>query len=132
MDEKEIQELKEQNLKLEEKVDKLEFKLNLLFENSSISRMLFEYDVTYEQYIKLMDLMDEYRSYIENGDKVSHMGFEKKIYMITDKEGDYHFCESLAKLFMENGRWEEVFPALYGDMQKYKYYMEKRNEEEQL
>lgn len=30
-------------------------------------------------------------------------------------------CEELAKGFMEEGRWEEVFKSLYGDMTKYSY-----------
>ncbi len=37
------------------------------------------------------------------------------------------FCEYLAQSFMEDGRWEEVFATLYGEMPKYKFYMENRD-----
>jgi len=30
-------------------------------------------------------------------------------------------CEEIAKNFMLDGRWEEVFMKLYGDMPKYSY-----------
>ena len=112
--------------KLEERIEMLEFKVQLLSENSNISRLLFEYYINQRQYSKLMDLMDEFRDIIERGEKVSHVDFEQRVYEIIHKNGDYHFCESLAQSFMEDGRWEVVFPSLYGDMAKYKYYMEKR------
>ena len=59
---------------------------------------------------------------IENGKDYSHNGFENKLYAIVpEHDGDYHMCEELAKGFMDDGRWEEVFMALYGDMPKYSY-----------
>lgn len=112
----------ENNINLEERVAMLEFKVQLLSEDTNISRLLFEYDITYLQYQKLMDLMDEVRKKIETG-TVSHGTFEQKVYDILEKQGDYHFCEALAQSFMEDDRWEEVFPHLYGDMKKYEYYM---------
>lgn len=36
---------------------------------------------------------------------------------------DYHFAETIAQAFMEDGRWKEVFPALYGGMSKYQSCM---------
>ncbi len=115
---------------LEEKVDILEFKIKLLAENSTVSRLLFEYDVTEEQYNKVMKLMDRYRDDIDESKDVNHSSFESQIYeIVPQRKYDYHFCEYLAQSFMEDGRWEEVFPALYGDMPKYKYYMENRGKE---
>lgn len=126
MCEERIKELETKNNELEERISMLEFKVQLLSENSNISRLLFEYNISHQEYVKLMDLMDELRNTIEKGEKIHHGNFEQKVYEIIEKDGDYHFCESLAQSFMEDGRWEEVFPALYGDMPKYKYYMEKR------
>lgn len=126
MSEARIAELELRNAELEERLAMLEFKVQLLSENTNTSRLLFEYNITHAQYVQLMDLMDELRKQIDNGEKVSHGSFETKVYGITGKDGDYHFCESLAQSFMEDGRWEEVFPALYGDMQKYAHYMERR------
>ena len=126
MCEDKINELEKKNYELEKRVSMLEFKIQLLFEDTNISRLLFEYNISHQEYSELMDLMDEFRNNIEKGEKVHHGFFEQKVYGVVGKYGDYHFCESLAQSFMEDGRWEEVFPALYGDMPKYKYYMEKR------
>lgn len=106
---------------IEERLDYIEFRQRLLFDNDDVSRLLFEYEITHDEYTKIMDLMDEYRKKIENKESVSNDIFEEKIYSIVpSKFGDYHFCEYIAKAFMESRRWEEVFPALYGDMLKYK------------
>ena len=32
---------------------------------------------------------------------------------------EYHFCEYVAKEFMEDRRWEEVFHEIYGSFPKY-------------
>ena len=111
---------------LENKVEMLEFKLELLATNTNTTRFLFETSVTHDQYIKIMNLMDSLRKKIDKGEKISSSGYENDIYHITGKNGDYHFCEYLAKSFMEDGRWEEIFPALYGDLPKYKDYLERR------
>ena len=67
-----------------------------------------------------MDLMDEFRDLIDKGEKCSHYAFEQKMYeILPNHDGDYHMCEEIAKNFMHDGRWEEVFAALYGDMLKY-------------
>lgn len=110
---------------LESRVEQLEFRQRLLFDNSSVDRLLFEYDITQEQYVGIMDLMDAYRRKIEDGEKISHHSFETAIYKIVPQhEGNYHFCEFITKDFRECGRWEEVFPALYGDLPKYQYLKE--------
>ena len=112
--------LEERVEQLEFQVEQLEFQNELLFHNSNIDRYIFETKLTREEYHSIMDLMDQYRKKIESGEKVSHATFEEGIYQrVPKKNGDYHFCELIAKLFAEDGRWEEVFPALYGDMPKY-------------
>ena len=116
----------ERIIKLEERLELLEFKVEMLAEKSRVGDILFESNLTREQYKGIMDLMDESRKHIDNNEKVHHYDFETKIDKITGQNGDYHFCENLAQAFMEDGRWEEVFPALYGDMPKFKYYMERR------
>ena len=125
MNEEAIMELKEKNSELEERVAMLEFKVKLLHENTCTSGLLFEHDITHTQYDQLMNLMDKIRKKIDNKEAVYHGSFEMQVYKITGKDGDYHFCEAIARSFMEDGRWEEVFPALYGDMEKYKYYLER-------
>lgn len=105
---------------LEDRLDYIEFRQRLLFDNDDVSRLLFEYEITHDEYTKIMDLMDKYRNKIEKSESVYHSEFEDEIYSIVPSRfGDYHFCEYITKAFMECGRWEEVFPALYGDMPKY-------------
>jgi hypothetical protein len=114
---------------LEQRIEQLEFKQQLLFDNDDVSRLLFEYNITREQYRKIMDLMDDYRKKIDKKIEVSNSEFEDAIYKIVPSHcGDYHMCEYLTRSFMDAGRWDEVFPALYGDLRKYQSLMKKRNE----
>lgn len=106
---------------MEERVAMLEFQVELLFNNTSIDRLFFETKVTREQYKAILNLMDSFRTKIENGEDTHHYAFENAIYQIVpERNGDYHFCEMIAKLFAENGQWDEVFTVLYGDMPKYR------------
>lgn len=105
---------------LKEQVAHLTFKQNLLFTNGSVERLVFEYDLTQIQFTKIMDLMDEYRKKIGNGQEVFHTDFEKQISKIVPGHS-YHFAESITHAFWENNRWEEVFDKLYGKMDKYSY-----------
>lgn len=105
-----------------ERLDMLEFRQELLFNNTGVDRSIFEYGLTRAQYTAVMNLMDKYREKIDNGQQCSHGTFEREMYdIIPEHDGDYHMCEELAKGFMEEGRWEEVFMTLYGDMPKYSY-----------
>lgn len=105
-----------------ERLDFIEFRQELLFENSDISRLLFELKVTRNQYKNIMDLMDSYRESISKGKKVNHNTFEQQMYeYLPLEQRDYHNCEMICLAFMEDGRWEEVFQTLYGSMPKYAY-----------
>ena len=107
-------------MNFEERIAQLEFQVELLFNNTEIDRLFFESKITREQYRAIMDLMDKFRSKLDAGESVHHYDFEHAIYAIVPAyDGDYHFCESIAKLFAANHQWDEVFPALYGDMPKY-------------
>lgn len=109
------------NLGLEERLDYIEFRQELLFNDTEVDRMLFEYNISREQYRAIMDLMDDYRKKIGEGNDVNHGSYEQSIYRIVPHlDGDYHFCEYIARAFMNAERWEEVFPALYGNLPKYK------------
>lgn len=118
---------KEQYEMIMERLDLIEFRQGLLFNNTEIDRSIFEYGITHLQYRAIMDLMDEYRAKIEKGQSCSHGEFESKMYdIVPEHHGDYHMCEELAKGFMDEGRWEEVFMKLYGDMPKYSYLKRKQ------
>lgn len=106
---------------IQERLDFIEFRQELLFNNSEIDRLLFEYRITHKQYTEIMDVMDKYREMIGRNEKVFHGTFEDDIYKVVPQhDGNYHFCEYMVRAFMNEGRWEEVFPKLYGDMPKYK------------
>lgn len=114
--------------KLEDRLDYIEFRQKLLFNNSDLDRLLFEYEITQDEYRKIMDLMDEYRANLDNGKTVSHGTFESQIYdVVPTHYGDYHMCEYIARAFMDEGRWDEVFPALYGGMPKYQFLKDKKS-----
>ena len=107
-------------MSIEERLNLIEFRQELLFYNSEVDRLLFEYWINRKQYVDIMDLMDKIRQNIINGIEVSRSGYENKVYKIVERlEGDYHFCEYIAQAFMNEERWTEVFPALYGKMPKY-------------
>ncbi|KGX85872.1 hypothetical protein [Pontibacillus litoralis] len=107
-------------------LEELEFRQDLIFHDSPVNRIIYEYKVTKQQYDKVMDLMDQYREKIENNEKVSHGVFEQKIYdLIPQQSGNYHFVEFLAAAFKEENRWEEVFLTLYSDMPKFKNLKER-------
>lgn len=115
---------------MNERLNHIEFRQDLLFNDSSVNRILYEYNVTKEEYNSIMDEMDRLRTIIDSGNEVQHGEFENNVYTIMGnrQDIDYHFCEYISKAFMEEGRWEEVFPALYGNMPKYKYLKEDKND----
>ncbi len=107
---------------IDERLDYIEFRQQLLFDNTDLSRMLFEYEISKDEYSAIMDLMDSIRNDLDQNKKVSHGAFEDEMYQIVPAHsGDYHMCEYIARAFMDDGRWTEVFPALYGHMPKYSY-----------
>ena len=110
---------------LTDKIAFLSFREQLLFDNDEVSRILFEYEVNEQESRAIMDLLDSYRVKLDRQEPVSHGQFESGIYSIVPHlNGDYHFCEMLTKAFCDDGRWEEVFPALYGGLAKYKKWDE--------
>ena len=101
---------------LDKRLDYIEFRQELLFENTDLTRLLFEYEIDRKQYKKIMDLMEAYRKKLDNKESVNHGTFETEMFRIVPEcHEDYHMCEYIARAFMDEHRWEEVFPALYGD-----------------
>jgi hypothetical protein len=113
---------------LEKRLDFIEFRQELLFEDTIVSRLLFEHKITRTQHKQIIGLMDEYRDLILAGKKVSHHTFEQKVYDIVPQiNNNYHFVEHLVKGYHEIGGWEEVFETLYGYMPKYQNYLEQKD-----
>lgn len=120
--------LEKENLALRKELDNTNFKLKLLFDNDPVSRFVFEMNYSYEQYTAIMDLMDETRNKLDNNEEITSSDFEYRYQQITN-DHDYHSAEIITRLFMEERRWEEVFPALYGKFQKYQTYFKNHNKE---
>ena len=107
---------------VEERLDFLEYRQQLLFENTDYSRLLFEYEVTKEQNQAIGDVFDEYSEKIRNGESVSSGVFEQRIYeVVPHQSGNYHFVEFLAQTTFEEDRWTKVFEGLYGDSPKFRH-----------
>lgn len=105
---------------INERLDFLEFKMDLLFEDTNFSRFIYEYNINKEQLRQLYDVMDKYRGLIRKGEEVHSAGYEKEILDIVRNDHiDYHFCESFAQILWEQRRYAEVFEALYKDSPKF-------------
>jgi len=126
-----IKRLEQVNKKLQAEIDFLSFRLDLIANKSPVTELLYECNVTQEQYTKIMDLMDSLRNKLDRGEKISNGEYETEMKKIMPgSQYDYHFAEAMARAFMEERRWEEVFPALYGDFAKYKTYLQDRGKGE--
>ncbi|MGX9157129.1 DUF1878 domain-containing protein [Priestia megaterium] len=114
---------------LQERLDLIEFRQELLFSNDSFSRLLFEHNVTREQHRNLMDLFQSLREKIDNGERVSSTHYESRISeVIPQEQYNYHFAEFVAKTLHEEGRFEEVFESAYGDSPKFQNYLQEHNQ----
>lgn len=114
------------NRSIESAASLLEFKMELISGDKNVNKMLLDRKITKPQFELIVKLMSEYRDHIYNHLDVNNEEFEQSIYLITGFQS-YDFGEELAKAFMEDGDWVEVFPALYGNMPKYRDYMQRRS-----
>lgn len=107
---------------LEEKLKHLEFKMDLLYQNTEFTRFLYDCDITKEQLDALYDVLNNIQNKLDQGEKVSSSTYETQVLGIVDKRRlDYHFCESFVKLLWEDKCYEDVFPALYSGHMKFQY-----------
>ena len=103
-------------MNIEERIELLEFQVELLFKNRASDRLLFESKITRYQYEHIVDLMDFVSDKIHAGELVIKDFFEDEIFSIVpEKRGDYHFCEMITKCWHEEQRWPEVFEYFYGN-----------------
>ncbi|EOP46640.1 DUF1878 family protein [Bacillus cereus] len=116
-----------ENMELEDRLALIEFRQQLLFENTEFSRFLFETKVTKEQLDRIFDLMDALSEEIREEKLITHSSYEQQIYEIVPaKRGNYHFAESISRILHEGRRWPEVFEHVYGSMEKFKSYLNKK------
>ena len=107
-------------MEIDERLDYIEFRMNLLREGSEFCKFIYDNEITEGQLRQLYDVMDEMREKIDNGMVISRAEYESKLLDVLDRRRyDYHFCESFAKLLWEENRYAEVFPMVYQDSQKF-------------
>ncbi len=111
---------------IEERLDFIEFRMDLLREGTELSKFLYDHNVTKSKIDQLYDTMDYFREQIDAGKSVSSGDYEYRILKIMDdKKVDYHFCESFARILWEDGRYEEVFETLYKGFPKFEHLFNK-------
>ena len=96
---------------------------------TNVEKMRKTYHVKEETYVKIMDLMDEVREALKAGKEYDLFLFEKKMKKIVqppigDPEYDHHMVEDVAKAFLLDERWEEVFLTLYKNEVSEKSFIE--------
>lgn len=105
-----------------ERFDFIEFRMDLLREGTEFCKYLYDCKITREQLNELYSVMDYCRSKVDNNEEISSAEYETKVLAIVDNMMlDYHFCEDFARLLWEEHRYEEVFPALYSQANKFKH-----------
>lgn len=100
---------------VEERLDFLEFRQDLLFSGSDLSKVIYDFKFKRKQYEMILDLMDCYSISIRNKEKKTRRDFENDFYAIAPEyTGNSRICEDLVKAFNDSGRYTEVYYALYG------------------
>lgn len=109
-------------MNVEERLDFIEFRMDLLREGTEFAKFIYDCNVTKSQLDELYDILDDIQGKIDNGLDVSSSEYESQVLNVVDhRKLDYHFCESFVRLLWEEQRYEDVFPALYKDSNKFSH-----------
>ena len=107
-------------MNMEERLDFIEFRMDLLREGTEFAKFIYDCNVTKSQLDELYDILDDIQGKIDNGLDVSSSEYESQVLNVVDhRKLDYHFCESFVRLLWEEQRYEDIFPALYKDSNKF-------------
>ena len=109
-------------MNMEERLDFIEFRMDLLREGTEFAKFIYDCNVTKSQLDELYDILDDIQGKIDNGLDVSSSEYESQVLNVVDhRKLDYHFCESFVRLLWEEQRYEDIFPALYKDSNKFSH-----------
>lgn len=112
---------------INERLNDIDFKMELLREGTEFSLYLYDCEITRDQRNALLDIMDRLSADISKGKAVSSARYESDVLkVVDDRKHDYHFCELFAKLLWEDRRYEDVFETLYGNSLKYQDIINQR------
>ena len=109
-------------INMEERLDFIEFRMDLLREGTEFSKFIYDCNITNKQLSEIYDVLNDVQDKIDNGVDVSSCEYESRILDIVDRRKlDYHFCESIVELLWREDCYSDVFPALYKDSMKFKH-----------
>ena len=110
------------HMNMEERLDFIEFRMDLLREGTEFAKFIYDCNVTKSQLDELYDILDDIQGKIDNGLDVSSSEYESQVLNVVDhRKLDYHFCESFVRLLWEEQRYEDIFLALYKDSNKFSH-----------
>ena len=102
-------------MNIEERIEQLEFQVELLYKNRAIDRFFFENKITNSQYSHLIDFMDYVSGKLRNAEDVSKDFFEDEILSIVpEKRGEDNFCKLLVGYWQEEYQNSKVYEYFYG------------------
>ncbi|UJF14999.1 hypothetical protein LZ578_08260 [Jeotgalibaca sp. MA1X17-3] len=97
-------------MNVENEIKQLKHQVQLLYSNTPVDRLFFEFDITTEQWHLLDDLMKEYSRLIHFEQRVSQSDFKEKIMKIVSHlNEDDLFYELLEELSYESKYYVSVF-----------------------
>lgn len=106
----------------ENEIKEINFRMDLLRENTELSLFLYDCDLKEAQWESIREYYKALDEMIYAGEKVHSSTYESKILSFVDQRKlDYHFAETIAKLYWENRQYEDVFKSLYSDSPKFKH-----------
>lgn len=106
----------------EERLDFIEFRMDLLREGTEFSKFIYDCNITKNQLNEIYEVLDDIQDKIDRGLSVSSCEYETMVLNIVDHEKlDYHFCESFVQLLWKEDRYTDIFPELYKNSMKFKH-----------
>jgi hypothetical protein len=112
MSELKIKALQRENEDLSERISSLEYRLELLSEDSNVNKLLSDFRINYREYGAIVDLMKGYENTLKNDGSLSYEEYERSIYNITEIERDIEFARLLAKAFTKDGQFIPVLEII--------------------
>lgn len=102
-------------MNVEQEINQIKYRMDLLFENSPLSRLLYEYNITEEQDRKIQDVLNLLEKRMEDGEEVTSSEYESMVCEICadNPNVEYHFCEKYARECWLEGRWKDTIKNLY-------------------
>lgn len=106
--EEQVRELVERTTQLETQVVRLRSLVD--DDREPFTYLCLETKLTSGQATQILDLMDEAERSIRSGTPMGHHDFERRVYgIVPERDGDYHFAESIVSTLNQERRWREVF-----------------------